>query len=495
METLLLVVRLILVGIFALAGIGKLLDLQGSKKAVRDFGVPEILVKPVAVLLPIAEIAVALLLLFVQTSWYGAIGAAALLAVFIGGMTIQMIKGNAPDCHCFGQIHSEPVSSKSLIRNAVFAILALFLVASGRENQGLGILESSNDFSEGNVMQIIIGLAVVALLAAAVYFLRKISEQQTQIMRRIEILELTASEGVKAIEKQDVAHPESGLLIGSPAPDFVLPDLNGKNVSFENLLVKNKPVLFFYVSPSCGPCSALLPDIEKWQDELKDKLNFVLISSGKAKENAEKFGGKTFKQVLLQKDKEVTDLFGAQWTPTAWLVNPDGTIASRPAAGDAAIKKLIDTVKAEIAEKDLLYIANGNGSKSPLLGKELPEFSLEDISGNSVTTGDLRGKKTLVTYWSLGCGFCTKMLDELREWDKARGQDEPDLLLLSSGNKEENQEMDLKGTVVLDDKREVAKQIGMSGTPSAVLVNEEGKVVSEIAVGSEQIWKLIGKRK
>jgi peroxiredoxin len=314
-------------------------------------------------------------------------------------------------------------------------------------------------------------------------------------MRRIEILELTASEGVKAIEREHIEHPENGLLIGAPAPDFTAPDLNGKNVSFENLLIHNKPILFFYVSPTCNPCAALLPDIEKWQEELKDKVNFVFISGGKAKENEEKFGGKNFKHVLLQKEKEITELFGAQWTPTAWLVNPDGTIASRPAAGDSAIRKLIDSIKAGIADRDMLYITNGNGSKPSLLGKEFPEFSLEDVSGKTVGPKDLQGKKTLVTYWSLGCGHCSNMLDELRKWDKTRGQDEPDLLLLSSGDKEKNLELDLRGTIVLDTKREISKLLGMDGTPSAVLVNEEGKVVSEIAAGEEQIWSLIGKRK
>ena len=35
----------------------------------------------------------------------------------------------------------------------------------------------------------------------------------------------------------------------------------------------------------------------------------------------------------------------------------------------------------------------------------------------------------------------------------------------------------------------------MNGTPSAVLINENGKIISEVAVGAEQIWTLIGKRK
>lgn len=495
MDTILLLVRLILLAIFALAGVGKLMDLSGSKKAVQDFGVPETLAKPLAVILPIAEILVALMLLFVATSWLGAVFGLLLLLVFISGMAVQIIKGNAPDCHCFGAIHSEPVSLKSLIRNGIFAVLALVLVITGNSNQGTSLFESSSDISEGNFMQSILGLAIVGLLGGIVYLLKQISDQQNQIIRRIEILELTAGEGGKAIEKENVEHPESGLIIGSHAPDFVLPDLSGKKVSFESLLVKDKSILFFYVSPTCSPCAALVPEIEKWQDELKDKVNFVLISSGKAKENAEKFGGKNFKQVLLQEDKETAELFGAQWTPTAWLVNSDGTIASRPAAGDAGIRKLVEKVKSEIGENELFYIANGSADKAPLLGQPLPEFSLADVSGKTVSSTDLLGNKTLVAYWSLGCGYCTRMLDELREWDKTKGQDEPNLLLISSGDKDKNRELNLQGTIVLDDEQAVSKKLGMLGTPSAILVNEDGKVVSEVAVGAEQIWKLIGKRK
>jgi peroxiredoxin/uncharacterized membrane protein YphA (DoxX/SURF4 family) len=495
MELFLLIVRIVLAAIFALAGVGKLLDLKGSKKAVQDFGVPENLAKPFGVVLPLAEILISVLLLFVQTSWLGAIGAVLLLAIFIGGMIVQMIKGNAPDCHCFGQIHSEPVSAKSLLRNAVFAILALFLVVSGKENQGLSLFSSSDTVEEGNFMQFIFGLTIIGLLGGVVYLLKQISDQQLQIMRRIEILELTATDGGKSVERENVSQPEKGLLIGMPAPDFELPDLDGKNVSFENLSAAKKPILFFFVSPTCNPCGALLPEIETWQEQLKDKFKFVFISNGKAKDNAEKLGGKTLKQVLLQKDREVAEQFGALWTPAALLVNSDGTIASHVAAGDTAIRELIEKIKTESAEKDIFYLTNGKEKNSPNLGEDVPEFSLEDVSGNAVSSKDLRGKKTLLTYWSIGCGYCTQMLEELRDWDKTKGQDEPNLLLLSSGDKEKNLELDLQSPIVLDDERKVAQKLGMNGTPSAVLINENGKIISEVAVGAQQIWALIGKRK
>lgn len=489
MEVVLLLIRLFLAAIFLLAGVGKLLDLEGSEKAVKAFGTPEEFAKTFAVALPFAEIVFAVCLVFVDTSWLGATGALILLLSFTGGMIWQLAKGNAPDCHCFGAIHSEPVSRKSLIRNVIFAILALFLVAQGRENQGLSLTDSANNISEGNFMSVILGLAVVGLLIAVVFYLKKISEQQTQIMRRIEIIELTAHEGGKELVREELIHPEDGLPIGAPAPDFALPDLNGKRISLEKILAARKPILFFFVSPTCNPCKALLPEIEAWQAELKDKLSIVFISSGNAKENAEKFGGAGFKQILLQKEREVAGLYFATWTPTAFLVNADGNVASEPAFGDVKIRELVEKIK---AENEVRFITNGKGQN---IGEAFPEFSLSDLTGKTLDASAIRGKKTLVTYWSTTCGYCGQMLEDLRAWDKTKGADEPNLLLLSRGEVETNLELGFESTIVLDDEREVVQKLGMEGTPSAVLVDENGIIVSQVAVGANRIWALIGKRK
>jgi peroxiredoxin/uncharacterized membrane protein YphA (DoxX/SURF4 family) len=490
MENLLFILRILLVAIFGVAGFAKLYDLRGSKKAVEGFGVPASLAKPIGVLLPIVEIAIAISLIFVQTSWFGAIGAAALLAVFIMGMTWQWKQGNAPDCHCFGQVHSEPVSPKSIIRNIVFIIPAIALIVAGKDYQGLNLFVSNINDSVDSTMQIIIGLAVIGLLAAVVYFLKQISEQQVQIMRRIEILEFTAHDGTKEVEREDVKNPAQGLTIGAVAPEFVLPDLNGKKFALKDLLKPAKTTLFFFVSPTCNPCGALLPEIEGWQEEFKDKLNFVFISSGKASDNTDKLGGNTFKQILLQEDREVAELFKAQWTPTVVLVSPDGRIASHLAAGDSDIRKIFEKLR-ENTEAEMIFYANGDTNK---LGQDLPEFEIADVLGNTVSTKDLVGKPTLITYWSTGCGWCQRMLDELRDWDKTKGKDEPNLLVVSSGDAEANKEMGLESTVLLDNEGVISKELGMNGTPSAVLINAKGKIISEVAVGSSQIWTLVGKK-
>lgn len=494
MEVILLLIRIFLFAVFAVAAIGKFLDLEGSEKSVKAFGTPADLAKTFAVLIPFAELVFAVCLLFVGTSWLGAIGVFLFLLIFMGGMIAQMAKGNAPDCHCFGAIHSEPVSKKSLIRNGVFAILALLLILSGRQNQGLSFSEMTNEFA----LQFILGLAVLVALGAVIFYLKKISEQQNQIMRRIDILELISHDGSKEVERENVGSLQDALPIGAVAPEFVLENIGGREVTLEHLLIEGKPLLFFFVSPNCEPCTELLPEIETWQTELENRFNFVFISSGNAAENIEKFGT-AFKHLLIQKEKEAAELFYAVWTPTALVINSNGIIASRPAVGDGAIRELVEKIKAE-NESEYFVLSNKDKDghehgKSPKIGETVPDFSLTDLEGKEFTTKDFQNRRTLVTFWSMTCPHCINMMEELKNWDKEKGADAPDLLVFSDGEAKAHQELELNAPILLDKGYKTAEKLGMFGTPSAVLVNEKGKIISETAVGAGNIWALIGKRK
>jgi hypothetical protein len=87
------------------------------------------------------------------------------------------------------------------------------------------------------------------------------------------------------------------------------------------------------------------------------------------------------------------------------------------------------------------------------------------------------------------------MMDDLREWDAAKNVDEPNLIVFSTGEPDAHEELNLKSPILLDEKFKTAEKFGMSGTPSAVLVDENGRIVSETAIGASNIWALIGKRK
>lgn len=493
MDTGLLLIRILLAGIFALAGIAKFIDLKGSRKAFVEFGVPQSLAMPGAIALSIIEIAIAVMFLSVETSWYAAVGASVLLLLFVVQMLYRLARGNAPDCHCFGQIHSEPVSAKSVVRNIVFAIPAVFLAYQGTEDQGLSLLDPRLD-----ITQLVFGTAVLALLTAVIFSLRKIALQQTEIIRRIELMEIVARDG-SHVEREDVLSPHEGLPVGAVVPDFELPDLNGRSVSLSEIRSAGKPVLFFYVSPSCSPCSALVPEFETWQRELADKLEIVFLSTGTAEENIGKFGGTSEKTILLQKHREVADLFKAQWTPAAVLVHANGRVASHVAAGDSAIRELVEAIAGEDLNREFAHFMpahNGHShTRNNKIGEAVPEISVADIGGREITGDFFKGKPTLVTFWSTSCPHCTNMLEDLRDWDKGKGADAPNLLLFSDGAGAEDSTFGLDSPVVYDPGHKTAIGFGMFGTPSAVLIDQNGRFTTETAVGAPDIWSLIGKKK
>src|SRR5581483_12189781 len=109
MDIVILAARLMLALVFGVAGITKLADASGTRRAIHEFGLPDPVTAPAAVLLPFVEITVALALLFSVTAWWASMGALALLLVFLAAMALNLARGRTPDCHCFGQVASGPI--------------------------------------------------------------------------------------------------------------------------------------------------------------------------------------------------------------------------------------------------------------------------------------------------------------------------------------------------------------------------------------------------
>jgi thiol-disulfide isomerase/thioredoxin len=104
----------------------------------------------------------------------------------------------------------------------------------------------------------------------------------------------------------------------------------------------------------------------------------------------------------------------------------------------------------------------------------------------------LWGSETLVLFWNPGCGFCQQMLPDLKEWEMQAPKDAPRLVVVSAGSEEANREMGLTSPVLLDQSFATGRAFGASGTPSAVLVDAQGKVASEVAVGAPGVLELAG---
>src|SRR5918995_3203752 len=157
MDAALLIARLVLAGVFALAGVAKLSDLEGSRKAIIEFSLPAVLASPRALLLPLAELGVAAALIPASSAWWGALGALGLLLLFVAGISLNLARGRKPDCHCFGQLYSAPAGWSTLARNGLLAAVAGFLVWQGRHGAGPSAVHWLRALSNAQVLGVIGG--------------------------------------------------------------------------------------------------------------------------------------------------------------------------------------------------------------------------------------------------------------------------------------------------------------------------------------------------
>jgi uncharacterized membrane protein YphA (DoxX/SURF4 family)/peroxiredoxin len=322
MGTLVLTVRLVLAVVFATAGVAKLLDLPGSRQALKDFGVPLRAVRVGAVLLPLAELAISIALLFPPTARWGAVAAFLLLLAFVAGIANALSRGKAPDCHCFGQIHSAPAGRGTLARNAGLAALAVVVIGWGPGPAITTWIEERTG-AELAAAGLTVLAAVLALMALRLWLENRDLRHQL------------------AHARADLATLPPGLPVGAQAPAFALEDVKGETVTLESLCARGNPVALMFVGPGCGACWMMLPHIRRWQETLADRLTVAVISGGTAEQNVDLVNEHDFVETFLHDGSDVFDAYRVEGSPAAVMVSPEGRIASTVAHGPAPIEPLV----------------------------------------------------------------------------------------------------------------------------------------------------------
>jgi methylamine dehydrogenase accessory protein MauD len=511
MGIVLLVARLLLALVFLVAGVAKLADRTGSRQGLVDFGVPRALASPLGILLPLAELAVGAALIPTSTAWWGAIGALALLLLFVAGISINLARGRKPNCHCFGQLHSAPAGWSTLFRNGALAAIAGFILWEGKEGAGPSAVSWLGDLPTAQLLALIGGLLVLGLLAVEGWFLVNLLRQNGRLLVRLEELEKRVTSAEGAASESPQTQPQAGLPVGTEAPTFNLQGLYGETLTLEALRASGKPVMLLFTDPNCGPCTAMLPEIGRWQQEHAERATVALVSRGTPEENRSKSAEHGLTGVLLQGDWEVSEAYQVAGTPSAVIVEPDGKVGSPVAAGPEAIRSLVARTVGEPAQLPMhpqqaqgepcpncgQVHADNNGHAAqeavpagPAIGEPAPPLKLPNLKGKKVNLAAFRGKKTLVLFWNPGCGFCQQMLDDLKALEVDPTEGAPRILVVSTGTAAENKALGLRSTVVLEQGFATGSAFGANGTPSAVLVDSEGKIASEVAVGAPAVLAL-----
>jgi uncharacterized membrane protein YphA (DoxX/SURF4 family) len=128
-----LVVRLVLAGVALAAGVAKIVDLEGSVRAVRAYDlVPRDLADVVGYGLPVIEIIIGLLLLVGLLTRWAALANGLLMLAFVAGVASAWARGLSIDCGCFGgggAVDPEDTQYVQVIlRDAALVLGSAFLV-------------------------------------------------------------------------------------------------------------------------------------------------------------------------------------------------------------------------------------------------------------------------------------------------------------------------------------------------------------------------------
>jgi peroxiredoxin len=323
MGAVLLIVRAGLAAVLGLAGMAKLVDREGGRRAVHEFGVPAWLARPLGLLVPLAELGIAAALVPGASARAAAVAAGALLAIFSVAVASALVRGRRPDCHCFGRLHSAPIGWWTLARNGALAALAVLVV--------------SQPAAGPRWIELAAG-GIAALVAGQAWLCLELLRRHGRALRRIEELET----GLPA------AAP---LEIGAEAPPFVLPDLDGRSTSLETLLASWGQTVLLFSDPGCGACDLVLRHVDRFHG-----AGVIVISSGEPRAVAAKASEYGLDPVLLDERREVAMLYGAAAVPTAVLVDAEGSIASVHASGALEVEELLRRSAASSPVTPLLHI-------------------------------------------------------------------------------------------------------------------------------------------
>ena len=166
---------------------------------------------------------------------------------------------------------------------------------------------SSTPKQAGSITGLLTFLLVAVLLAGAI-LVRLVGEDET-------LAPLGATSDAAAVARQ-------------PAPDFTLPDPDGRQKSLSDW--RGQPVLLNFWATWCGPCEVEMPALQAaYNEHQADGLVVLAVNTGEDFHTASQFiqaNGFTL-PVALDPDQTISNLLNVRGLPTSLFIQRDGTIA------------------------------------------------------------------------------------------------------------------------------------------------------------------------
>lgn len=305
---------------------------------------------PTAKILPEVEVALAVALLVIPWSLGYVVVAAAVLGLmlaYVGIIARGLTMTPRPSCGCFGRIGA-PIKPETLVRNIVFATLALLGLLWGLAGNSV-----PSTLLTGGV-----GLwAWLLMLVAAVVVTRWI------VLERSPRFPVHQPAPVPAPEPTAVAHPDDlDDYVREPIPAYML--LDGDTPVSLTRLASVRAVLLIWVTCGCGRSHDGLAKAKEWRETMP-LIDVRVVSTLTPEATQATFPDQT--DWLYDLDGQVLRALNIYSDPAAILLGADGWLAGGPVAGLDEVIDFGEEIREQLAEA----IAEQGGADAP----EAPEPS------------------------------------------------------------------------------------------------------------------------
>jgi peroxiredoxin len=129
-------------------------------------------------------------------------------------------------------------------------------------------------------------------------------------------------------------------------------------------------------------------------------------------------------------------------------------------------------------------------------GTPAPDFRLPCLDGTERSLQDFRGQRVLLVLSDPHCGPCQALAPDLEKFHLTTNPADPAVVMISRGEPNENRakvnEDGLTFPVLLQQRWEISRLYAIFATPVAYLLDEQGVIVKDVAVGVEPIQALLG---
>jgi peroxiredoxin len=178
-----------------------------------------------------------------------------------------------------------------------------------------------------------------ALTLAGCWLAYELVRQNGRILQRLEALEAQPGPLETCITRPPLrALDADGLAIGTAAPDFSLPGLDGSLLSLA--AYRGRRILLVFVDPDWRSCTPLIPALEKIRQAALN-LQVLMVSRGTLAANQTMLATHDIRfPVVRQRHWEISRRYATFAVPAGYRIDEQGVIASRVATSHEAILAL-----------------------------------------------------------------------------------------------------------------------------------------------------------